>query len=66
MHSSNVPSRANGYRGGNYANYKNPRSDQLLDQLQRSLDPAFRRIALHEAQAIWQSDLPVLPPPVRP
>jgi peptide/nickel transport system substrate-binding protein len=66
MHSSNVPSKANGYRGGNYANYKNPRSDQLLDQLQRSLDPAFRRIALHEAQAIWQSDLPVLPMLLRP
>jgi peptide/nickel transport system substrate-binding protein len=66
MHSSNVPSKANGYRGGNYANYKNPRSDQLLDQLQRSLDPAFRRIALHEAQAIWQSDLPVLPLLLRP
>ena len=32
MHSSNVPAKANGYRGGNYANYKNPRSDQLLDQ----------------------------------
>jgi peptide/nickel transport system substrate-binding protein len=66
MHSSNVPSKANGYRGGNYANYKNPRSDQLLDQLQRSLDPAFRRIALHEAQTIWQSDLPVLPLLLRP
>ena len=32
MHSSIVPSRANGYRGGNYGNYKNPRTDQLLDQ----------------------------------
>jgi peptide/nickel transport system substrate-binding protein len=66
MHSSNIPAKANGYRGGNYSGYKNPRSDQLLDQLQRSLDPSFRRIALQEAQTIWQSDLPVLPLLLRP
>jgi peptide/nickel transport system substrate-binding protein len=66
MHSGSVPSRANGYRGGNYSNYKNPRSDTLLDQLQASLDPGFRRIALNEAQTIWQADLPVLPLLLRP
>ena len=66
MHSSNIPSPTNGARGGNYGDYKNPRNDQLLDQLQRSLDPSFRAIALHEAQAIWQSDLPVLPLLLRP
>jgi peptide/nickel transport system substrate-binding protein len=65
-HSASIPSRANGYRGGNYGAYRNPRSDQLLDQLQRSLDPSFRRIALLEAQSIWQSDLPSLPLFVRP
>jgi ABC-type transport system substrate-binding protein len=61
-----VPSPTNGYRGGNYGDYKNPRNDQLLDQLQRSLDPSFRTTALHEAQGIWQSDLPVLPLLLRP
>ena len=66
MHSASIPTRANGYRGGNYGNYKNPRNDLLLDQLQRSLDPNFRRIALQEAQSIWQSDLPVLPLLLRP
>jgi peptide/nickel transport system substrate-binding protein len=66
MHSAGIPSRTNGYRGGNYGAYRNPRSDQLLDQLQRSLDPGFRRIALNEAQSIWQSDLPILPLFVRP
>jgi peptide/nickel transport system substrate-binding protein len=66
MHSASIPTRTNGYRGGNYGNYKNPRNDQLLDQLQRSLDPGFRRIALLEAQSIWQSDLPVLPLLLRP
>ena len=66
MHSSNIPSPTNGARGGNYGDYKNPRNDQLLDQVQRSLDPSFRAIALHEAQAIWQSDLPVLPLLLRP
>jgi peptide/nickel transport system substrate-binding protein len=66
MHSTSIPSKANGYRGGNYSGYRNPRSDVLLDQLQRSLDPNFRRIALLEAQTIWQSDLPVLPLFLRP
>ena len=63
---ANVPSRTNGFQGGNYGDYKNPRNEVLLGQLQNSLDPAFRRIALHEAQAIWQSDLPVLPLLLRP
>jgi peptide/nickel transport system substrate-binding protein len=66
MHSDNVPSKNNGYSGGNYGDYKNPRNDVLLDQLQRSLDPSFRRIALLEAQTIWQSDLPALPLFLRP
>ena len=66
MHSSTVPTRANTYRGGNYAGYKNPRSDELLSQSQRSLDPGFRRNALAEAQTIWQDDLPVLPLLLRP
>jgi peptide/nickel transport system substrate-binding protein len=66
MHSSSIPSQANGFVGGNYGDYKNPRNDQLLDQLQRSLDSSFRATALREAQAIWQSDLPVLPLLLRP
>ncbi|HEV7661959.1 MAG TPA: peptide ABC transporter substrate-binding protein [Chloroflexota bacterium] len=66
MHSGSIPTKANGYQGGNYAGYKNPRSDVLLDQLQRSLDPNFRRTALQEAQTIWQTDLPVLPLFLRP
>jgi peptide/nickel transport system substrate-binding protein len=66
MHSSSIPTQANGGRGGNYGDYKNPRNDQLLDQVQRSLDRSFRTIALHEAQGIWQSDLPVLPLLLRP
>ena len=64
--SSGVPTRANGFQGGNYSDYKNPRNDQLLKQLQISLDPAFRRAALVEAQTIWQSDLPVVPLLLRP
>jgi peptide/nickel transport system substrate-binding protein len=66
LHSASVPSRTNAFRGGNYGNYRNPRSDQLLDQTQNSLDPSFRAIAFSEAQAIWQSDMPVLPLLLRP
>ncbi len=63
---ASVPSRSNGFQGGNYGDYKNPRNDQLLSQLQASIDPGFRRIALKEAQSIWQADLPVLPLLLRP
>jgi len=66
LDSANVPSRANGFQGGNYGDYKNPRNDQLLSQLQNSLDPGFRHIALKEAQTIWQADLPLLPLLLRP
>jgi peptide/nickel transport system substrate-binding protein len=66
MASASVPSKANGYQGGNYGNYKNSRIDALLGQLQASIDPSFRAIALHEAQGIWQSDLPVVPLLLRP
>ena len=64
--SASVPSRTNGFQGGNYGDYKNPRNDVLLSQLQNSLDVGFRRIALKEAQTIWQADLPVLPLLLRP
>jgi peptide/nickel transport system substrate-binding protein len=66
MASANAPSKTNGFQGGNYGNYKNPRIDTLLTQLQNSIDPSFRTIALHEAQGIWQSDLPVMPLLLRP
>jgi len=66
MHSASVPTKANGYQGGNYGDYKNPRVDTLLTQLRSSIDPSFRRVALKEAQTIWQSDLPVLPLLLRP
>ncbi|MBV9547522.1 MAG: peptide ABC transporter substrate-binding protein [Chloroflexi bacterium] len=66
MHSSSIPSKSNGYVGGNFGGYKNDRSDQLLDQASQSIDPAFRATALKEAQKIWQSDLPVLPLLLRP
>jgi peptide/nickel transport system substrate-binding protein len=66
LHSMSVPSRANGYQGGNYGNYRSSGSDELLSQAERSVDPAFRRATLGELQAIWQADLPALPLLVRP
>jgi ABC-type transport system substrate-binding protein len=66
LHSRNVPARGNGYQGGNYGNYRSGASDDLLTQVQRSVDPGFRRAALGELQAIWQTDLPTVPLLVRP
>jgi ABC-type transport system substrate-binding protein len=66
MHTASVPSAANAYQGGNYGNYRSTRTNELLDQAQRSLDPSFRQAALAELQAIWQEDLPTLPLLLRP
>jgi ABC-type transport system substrate-binding protein len=66
LHSASIPTRANGFRGGNYGDYRAGRSDQLIDQLQRSLEPEFRANALAEAQAIWQNDVPIIPLLLRP
>ncbi|GAC1314368.1 MAG: peptide-binding protein [Chloroflexota bacterium] len=66
LHASTVPSPTNAFRGGNYGNYRSPRVDTLLDQVQFSLDPTVRRTALMEAQAIVQSDVPVIPLLLRP
>jgi peptide/nickel transport system substrate-binding protein len=66
LHSASIPARATFFQGGNYGNYHSARVDELLDQSQRSLDPAFRTSALAEAQTIWQTELPALPLLVRP
>jgi peptide/nickel transport system substrate-binding protein len=66
LHSRNVPTPDSAYRGGNYGGYRSPRSDQLLDYVQFSLDDGGRRAAFGELQQLWQKDLPVLPLLLRP
>ncbi len=66
MHSRNIPSKENNYRGGNYAGFRHGYNDTLLDQQASNLDIGFRKIAFNELQNIWQTDLPVYPLFLRP
>lgn len=66
LHSRNIPSRANGFRGGNYPGYRDARTDQLLDQGLSSVDAEFRRGAYGELQDRWRDALPILPLYLRP
>lgn len=65
-HSRSIPTKQNGYAGGNYAGFRNARNDVLLDQGLRSLSFDFRRMAYGEAQQIWATELPIIPLYVRP
>ncbi len=66
LHSHNIPTGDNGYRGGNYGDYKSGRNDQLLSYVQSTVDTEGRRAAFGELQKLWQTDLPILPLLLRP
>lgn len=66
MHSKNIPSKENNYRGGNYGGFRHNYNDVLLNQGTSSLDQEFRRIVYAQVQQIWMSELPVLPLFLRP
>ena len=61
LHSEEVPSEANGWSGQNYGGYRNPRVDELLDELATLLDEEPRRAIWAELQQIYARDLPALP-----
>jgi peptide/nickel transport system substrate-binding protein len=61
LHSTMVPTEANGWAGQNYANYRNPELDDLMDCLEIELDRGKREQMWHRLQAIYAEDLPDLP-----
>jgi peptide/nickel transport system substrate-binding protein len=66
MHSINIPSKENNYRGGNYGAYRNPTNDKLLDLGLKTLNQAERVDIYKRVQYILMEDLPVLPIFLRP
>jgi peptide/nickel transport system substrate-binding protein len=46
---------------GNWAQYVNPRVDELVEQQRRATDPAAREALLHELQEVVMADLPIIP-----
>jgi peptide/nickel transport system substrate-binding protein len=58
--SENIPTDANP-TGQNACRWRNPRSDQLLNEATETLDPDRRRQLLWEQQRIWAVELPAIP-----
>lgn len=61
LHSSEIPSAANGWSGQNYTGYANPEMDKALDAAERELDLDRRRALFAEIQRLAADDLPSLP-----
>jgi peptide/nickel transport system substrate-binding protein len=61
LHSKMVPTKANNYGGANYTGFKNAEMDQILEDIERELDPKKRKALWRRLQQIYASELPVLP-----
>lgn len=61
LHSSMIPTAANGWTGQNFTGYANPAVDALLDRIELELDADKRRGLWANLQRIYATDLPALP-----
>ena len=60
LHSEMIPDGEGG-GGQNYTGYSNKRMDELIDSMERELDPQRRAELWHELLQIYARDLPALP-----
>ena len=61
LHSSEIPTEANNWRGQNYTGYVNPEMDRLVERIEVELDREKRRALWRRLQHIYAEDLPVIP-----
>lgn len=61
LHSSMIPTQANGWSGQNTGGYINPEVDRLIDAIEIEMDEAKRRVMWRDLQRIYATDLPALP-----
>jgi peptide/nickel transport system substrate-binding protein len=61
LHSSEIPSEANGFAGQNAAGFSNPEMDRLIDALEIELDSGKRKGLWTAAQRLYATELPSLP-----
>ncbi len=61
LYSEEIPTAANGWSGQNFTGYANPAMDQVIDAIERELDPAKRQPLWAEMQRLYMTDLPALP-----
>jgi peptide/nickel transport system substrate-binding protein len=61
LHSGEVPSPDNGFAGQNYAGFRNPEVDGLLEAIEVELDGERRRALWRRLQHIYAEQLPAIP-----
>jgi peptide/nickel transport system substrate-binding protein len=61
LHSSEIPSEANGFAGQNAPGFKHAEMDRLIDALEVELDSDKRNALWAEAQRLYATELPSLP-----
>jgi peptide/nickel transport system substrate-binding protein len=61
LHSSEIPSAANGFVGQNATGFTSTEMDRLIDALEIELDPNARKALWAEAQRLYAAELPSLP-----
>jgi peptide/nickel transport system substrate-binding protein len=61
LRSDEIPAAASGWRGQNYAGFKNAEMDRLIDAIEIELDRDRRALLWHRLQALYAEELPALP-----
>jgi peptide/nickel transport system substrate-binding protein len=61
LHSTQIPSEANGWSGQNYTGFKNPAMDKVLDEVEIVCEPKANKALWRDLQRIYGEELPVLP-----
>ncbi len=61
LKSDQIPSAENGWSGQNFPGYRSARMDELIDLIERELDPTARLPLWAELQTLYATDLPALP-----
>lgn len=60
-HSSQIPSKANGWQGQNYTGWRNVEADKLAKVFNEDLNRPKRDEAYFKHQVLWNTDVPELP-----
>ena len=61
LHSSEIPTEANNWRGQNFTGYVNPEMDRLIERIEVELDRDARQALWRRLQHLYAEDLPVIP-----
>ncbi|CCN81472.1 putative ABC-type dipeptide transport system,periplasmic component [Vibrio nigripulchritudo SFn27] len=61
LHSEYIPTKENGWSGQNYAGYKNPKMDELINKIDEELNFEKRMELWKEFQNLYATELPALP-----